>query len=684
MTQRNEELGFSLMNTDSGNSDRIAGDCHRSDTAIPLSVVSVSPFPHWNMNETSQYYKDEPAGHNSTIDSSQFQSCQNFQMDHNYPYGEEEDKPLPCRPDSGFPCPEGYIGWPHQYKKHDNPIVPDDTMNAAFNLNSFDKPDSGGKCVTPSDSSASRPRMLNPSGMTMSGNIALPLLNMNLGMSPFNPSQGGGEPSLAPRKHDERFMSVGSGSNREYKSNSVMPKINVTGNSEGAFLPPVNTYHNQLGSRSFLNSGLDMNDTFSGFQNNSGSVSDIVHTGDHEVLLDSRPGLRMAPSYVFQRPAAGDQNTYLSHVNWDLGLGRVKDTGREFADVGHTNGFERCMVLPSMPFVGSQTMPCDSEQSRVKGQLVPSSIGMVTDQSPSELLPENNGSFSSQFFVSPPLVTATRSARVQDPSSNHGQPQVVGSIQRSNSHLGPRSSGMQTGKGNITAQVTRSSIMPSLKRAASQPPPSTVQDQRRKTLPTQPLIHPSIPTWTRLPPSVPNTPQAIPPLVHTAQSLTPQATHSFVPPLLSTTWTKSALSAQNTAQTIPSLMHTAPFLPPNDRRISSFHPSSDVLRLPNRQLIAQSLAHQRLRASIMPSAPSIAPNYVKYEDKTPEPIGYKCLLCKRDLSYTSEGPIFQPPVPPAAAVLSCGHTFHEYCLERITPDDQSKDPPCIPCALPES
>lgn len=70
-------------------------------------------------------------------------------------------------------------------------------------------------------------------------------------------------------------------------------------------------------------------------------------------------------------------------------------------------------------------------------------------------------------------------------------------------------------------------------------------------------------------------------------------------------------------------------------------------------------------------------------DQTPEPIGYKCFLCKRDLSYEPEGPISLPPDSPAVAVLSCGHTFHEYCLERITPCDQSKDPPCIPCALGE-
>ncbi|TKY52684.1 hypothetical protein E2542_SST24206 [Spatholobus suberectus] len=68
-------------------------------------------------------------------------------------------------------------------------------------------------------------------------------------------------------------------------------------------------------------------------------------------------------------------------------------------------------------------------------------------------------------------------------------------------------------------------------------------------------------------------------------------------------------------------------------------------------------------------------------DETIEPIGYQCFLCKRDLSYAPEGPISQPSDLFSVAVLSCGHTVHEYCLERITPEDQSKDPPCIPCAL---
>jgi hypothetical protein len=71
-------------------------------------------------------------------------------------------------------------------------------------------------------------------------------------------------------------------------------------------------------------------------------------------------------------------------------------------------------------------------------------------------------------------------------------------------------------------------------------------------------------------------------------------------------------------------------------------------------------------------------------NETPQPIGGKCLLCKRNLSFTPDGPFFQPTNPPAAAILPCTHTFHEHCLQLITPEDQASNPPCIPCAIGES
>ncbi|XP_073018057.1 uncharacterized protein [Primulina eburnea] len=84
----------------------------------------------------------------------------------------------------------------------------------------------------------------------------------------------------------------------------------------------------------------------------------------------------------------------------------------------------------------------------------------------------------------------------------------------------------------------------------------------------------------------------------------------------------------------------------------------------------------------MPSSPF----HIKFQgsDGPPKPGGYSCFLCKRDLAFRAEGPVYQPAAPPAVAVLPCGHTFHDSCLQRITPEDQSKHPPCIPCATGET
>ncbi|KAH6781907.1 hypothetical protein C2S51_007200 [Perilla frutescens var. frutescens] len=107
-----------------------------------------------------------------------------------------------------------------------------------------------------------------------------------------------------------------------------------------------------------------------------------------------------------------------------------------------------------------------------------------------------------------------------------------------------------------------------------------------------------------------------------------------------------------------------------------------------RKLLAQPLINdstsqqrQNIPASIPP-----APLHVKWKgfDEPAEASGQRCLLCKRDLSFTAEGIMYQPTAPPPVAVLPCGHTFHDHCLQLITPPDQSKTPPCIPCAIGET
>ncbi|KAL5699049.1 hypothetical protein ACHQM5_030003 [Ranunculus cassubicifolius] len=67
--------------------------------------------------------------------------------------------------------------------------------------------------------------------------------------------------------------------------------------------------------------------------------------------------------------------------------------------------------------------------------------------------------------------------------------------------------------------------------------------------------------------------------------------------------------------------------------------------------------------------------------ETWESSGEKCCLCKRDLTYAPTGEFAKPDALPAVAILPCGHTFHDECLQNITPEDDLKNPPCIPCAI---
>ncbi|XP_060171704.1 uncharacterized protein LOC132602911 [Lycium barbarum] len=65
--------------------------------------------------------------------------------------------------------------------------------------------------------------------------------------------------------------------------------------------------------------------------------------------------------------------------------------------------------------------------------------------------------------------------------------------------------------------------------------------------------------------------------------------------------------------------------------------------------------------------------------------GIICPLCENDISdmpdeYEDEYyDDIEPSVFPSVAILPCGHSFHAECLERITPEENSSDPPCFFC-----
>nr|XP_043635608.1 uncharacterized protein LOC122606811 isoform X2 [Erigeron canadensis] len=194
------------------------------------------------------------------------------------------------------------------------------------------------------------------------------------------------------------------------------------------------------------------------------------------------------------------------------------------------------------------------------------------------------------------------------------------------------------------ALANASTVRPHLKRTAAVPHQASDWVQRQRI--RHPTIHHSVPK----------------------QSMTVRPIH------------QSMLNPSSTVRTNPvTTAHVHRFMP----GASQTQPAGSVAGRVAPRMHPSIPPHFRPR---VPVATAPAVSHVKWTDPdaTPKMTGYKCLLCKRDLALTSEGAVFQPAAPPPVAVLPCGHTFHDQCLENITPKDQAKDPPCIPCAIGEN
>uniref|UniRef100_A0A251L339 RING-type domain-containing protein n=1 Tax=Manihot esculenta TaxID=3983 RepID=A0A251L339_MANES len=121
--------------------------------------------------------------------------------------------------------------------------------------------------------------------------------------------------------------------------------------------------------------------------------------------------------------------------------------------------------------------------------------------------------------------------------------------------------------------------------------------------------------------------------------------------------------------------------PPSSWVRSTIQPASDQLRSPHVGSVRNFSSNPSVVLPFNGVTRSIGLQGQSGKHRTPQPSGRQCHICKRDLSFTPEGPIYQPEKPITAAVLPCGHHFHDSCLQRITPLNQAHDPPCIPCAI---
>ncbi|KAK4269525.1 hypothetical protein QN277_022672 [Acacia crassicarpa] len=555
-------------------------------------------------------------------------------------------------------------------QSHNREIAPSGgnlmTTSSQSNLSLLNRPHSGFL----SQNAAS----FNPISRSRVGNTDQPPLDINFGVPMFGPNQGAVSLN-SPEMLEERHLTPNSGSNTDVEVNTNLSGIHLAGESNRGFDPSLSAHHSTMHSRRLLNPNFDLSGAISGFQDNNEIINDLpqnvdarMHsTGSHypRPVRLGPPSLPSESNQIMQR-----ERTVLSSQNVDA---RMHSTGSHYprpvrlgppslpSESNQFSGFQdNKEIINDLPQnvdarmhstgshyprpvrLGPPSLPSESNQIMQCERTVFSSPGMISNQPLSGQLPQylvnSNQNFSLQSSTS--LVgTATGRTRGMDPSNL---------VMR-----------------NMTSQATRPRGRSSHKRGASEPQSSLAQARLRRTTMNDPHIFPSVPTMTGSAPLTRNTTQTIFPSSHEAIPFTSQATVSTVRPPIST-WARTASSAPSTSQTIP----------PSIRAATSHPPGLRITSPPR--------SHWRPSQSL-PSTPDNAPPiFIEGLDETPGLLGYQCCLCKRDLNLTpGNQPIAQLNQPPGHAVLPCGHTFHDECLNKMTPEEQKHDPPCIPCALGE-
>ncbi|XP_060205287.1 uncharacterized protein LOC132633090 isoform X1 [Lycium barbarum] len=490
-------------------------------------------------------------------------------------------------------------------------------------------------------------------------------------------------PFPSPENIDGSFLTLGVGSNIEDRSNLKFNSKEVRSRLEESVLPQSNNSHAQQMRRNFpslINGGPG---GITNFQRDSGGLPNSARNSsvstcplnNDEIVLP--PGSRIsAPPFMYVTPDArlNSSNT--------RNLGAVGKADRRLSEPDPLKYAQGGLPPHPLPFSSNSTLPPHLRFGRMEAIQSAQPVGVTaqpTLMQQSNLytnIPRNQSSMVSPILshgggrVRQDHLGQQSFVNVPHPCGNNLFPEGVGAqiagwsgIQPTPGNQFPKRLGVQLNDGAIS-QATREVVLPEMG--------SIQQIRRGNSYQSQdhgPKMHPT----ARLhPPLAMGRHQGGSPANYNVSGLpyhagqgvpiskvdvTPQA--SYIPG--HTSLKRRAVGAPPTAPTC------------QRRRTLTQH---------NQQLIAH--LRQNTNAPVPASSPSPRVKSQAGSEESPQPIGEKCLLCKRDVAFNPEGPISRPAIPPAVAVLPCGHVFHDHCLQLITPKDQSENPPCIPCALGET
>ncbi|KAA8542011.1 hypothetical protein F0562_023163 [Nyssa sinensis] len=224
---------------------------------------------------------------------------------------------------------------------------------------------------------------------------------------------------------------------------------------------------------------------------------------------------------------------------------------------------------------------------------------------------------------------------IYGPSFTNGRSQEGVPVHFAKDLLGPTSTTGQVipiAKGNWLSQAYNVPRGPSLTRSAIRPLPVAPQGQCRK-ITVRPSACPSVPSPQVTAPIPIPKPGAPIPTPAAAAQIRWQG-HGI--PVTKGNGLSQAYNVPHGPSLKRSAIRPPPAAPQGQHRKTRIRPSA-CPSVPSPQVTAP--------AAPIPT-PAAAPAHIKWQgfDGPHRPTGQKCLLCKRDLSFTSEGPLYQPSV----------------------------------------
>ncbi|XP_057465169.1 uncharacterized protein LOC130754905 isoform X2 [Actinidia eriantha] len=678
------------------------GSIARADPmSFPYMPSQMAPFPWKNMQGTYQ-----PYGHNIP------ETCGNLMIDLNKLHNLQKKTidPNSVNIASNIPCMYGqdlqHQEWNLQRVSCnvDKTLTGDNVTNYPAHFNSFQNPEINRNFPLIRDYTRGGYEMTRQGGETYNSNIYRPQIKTFVGLGGRTTYDiqniegigiGNNDEACAaqlgcPNILDGSFLSLGIGCNTDAEPKSHHSSREITCERDGDVSSQLYTSRVRPATGSSLNLGHNFVGGFSSFQNNVGGFTSPrnyaggLNSSNNHIGVTSgiNSGLNSRQIHILQKPQADMRHHFPTSSSRNLGILGGRDA--KYANLDPYKGIMGELAASSRPCSTSSSGLHDSRQTGASGLASESvKLSWTTSQPTSDQLQRRLMETVQNFMPANSMVSSFRRFKGSSAKQEHSG-QLFSANDGNMPHVAagdlfPKRGGVQVSKVG-TPQAARSGLLP-----------QRLGFQLNKHRAAQAARHGLLPKSTGIQVTNSHVAYATECGTHPEEidvqmaSCSQEGLHMQFSKDL-TRPTSTAGQAISTAKGWGFSVASDVLGGPSLKR-SAIRPPSAAPRVQRRKITPQPYIHPSVPfpyavpAALIPIPDPV--NHIKWKDfdGLPQPIGRKCFLCKRDLSFTPEGPVHQPTMPPAVAVLPCGHTFHDHCLQLITPEDQSKNPPCIPCAI---